>query len=91
MVPVSVQVVAADACDPSPRCRIDGVSVNGPHGPDWQLRGDLLVDLRAVKMTTGSERIYTLDLVCTDAAGLSGWGRENVRVPKSQGNGPKKP
>jgi DNA-binding beta-propeller fold protein YncE len=88
MVPVALGVVAADACDPSPRCRIEGITMSDPagkNGPDWQITGDLAAALRAAKSASNGDRIYTIQLGCTDAAGLWSPATATVRVPKSQG------
>jgi hypothetical protein len=93
MVPVTLIVTATDNCGGVPVCRITSVSSNEPinglgdgdMAPDWQIRGNLTVDLRSERSGTGNGRIYTINLNCVDAAGnLSSQRSVAVSVPKSQ-------
>lgn len=90
MKPVTVSVSAADVCDAAPPvCHLAGVASNEPvnglgdgdTAPDWQITGDLTVKLRSERSGTGSGRIYTLSLVCEDAAGNAAQGSATVEVP----------
>jgi feruloyl esterase len=95
MVPVAVGVTVTDACDAgvSNSCRIVSVTsnepVNGPDdgntSPDWQITGNLTLNLRAERSGTGSGRIYTVNVACTDASGNSSAAAAAVKVPLSQG------
>lgn len=92
LVPVSVSTQVADNCDAAVQCRIDGVTsnepINGPGdgntAPDWELSGPLAVSLRAERAGPLSGRVYTLGLVCTDAAGLEDTTSVDVTVPHDQ-------
>jgi len=92
MVTVSVSVDVSDQCDASPSCRISSVESNEPvdgegdgnTAPDWTITGDLTADLRAERSGTGSGRVYTVTVECTDAAGLTSTSSVDVLVPKSQ-------
>jgi hypothetical protein len=79
MVPVTVSVSVSDLCPVVPRCRIGSVDSNEPtdglgdgdQTPDWEITGNLAVDLRAERSGAGSGRVYTLAVECTDATGNS--------------------
>jgi hypothetical protein len=96
MVPVTVAVTATDICDPAAadRCKIISVSsnepVNGPGdgntSPDWQITGNLTVNLRAERSGPGDGRVYTLTIECTDASGNRSRTTATVTVAHDQGN-----
>jgi hypothetical protein len=89
MVPVTVKASVSDNCDPSPTCKIDVVSSNEPENglgdgdmsPDWRITGDLRLFLRAERSGTGSGRIYTIGVACTDACKNTSTRNVNVIVP----------
>lgn len=93
MVAVRVGVSASDVCDPTPSCHITSVSSNEPENglgdgdtsPDWQITGPLTVNLRAERSGTGSGRVYTIHVICTDHSGNSSTGSVDVTVPHSKG------
>jgi alpha-tubulin suppressor-like RCC1 family protein len=88
MVTVSVGVNAG-SCDLSSSCAIIAVNssepVNGQGdgdtSPDWNITGDLTVQLRAERSGSGPGRNYTLRIRCTDAAGNSAFANAIVNVP----------
>jgi hypothetical protein len=92
LVPVTVDVSVSDACDASPRCRIVSVASNEPvnglgdgdSAPDWQVTGERTLMLRAERSGRGSGRLYSVGLVCTDAAGNESRGSAAVTVPHDQ-------
>jgi len=92
MVPVNVNVLSSDNCDPKQFCRITSVSSNEPVNglgdgdsfPDWEIIGDLKVNLRAERSGTGRGRVYTITVTCRDASGNSTVGATNVTVPHVQ-------
>jgi hypothetical protein len=97
MVPVTVVASVSDNCDSAPVCQITAVSsnepVNGGDGdtaPDWELTGDLTVDLRAERAGSGNGRVYTLTVECRDAAHNSASKAITVTVPHDQGKKGKK-
>ena len=49
-------------------------------GPDWEITGDHTVNLRAEIPKKGVKRIYTVTIICTDAAGNSTTGTTDVVV-----------
>jgi len=93
MVPVTVAVSASDTCSAAPVCKITAVSSNEPvngtgdgdTAPDWQITGNLTVNLRAERAGTGNGRVYTVTVGCTDASGNSSAKTTVVTVPHDQG------
>jgi hypothetical protein len=91
LVDVSVSYSVVDAVDPAPRCTlsvtsnepIDGTG-DGDTAPDWIVLDTHRVQLRAERAGTGSGRVYTLGLTCSDASGSAATKSVTVRVPKSQ-------
>lgn len=89
MVKVTVAVIAADNCDTAPASRIIAVSSNEPDNglgdgdkaPDWEITGDLTVNLRAERSGTGNGRVYTLTVECKDSSGNSSTRNVEVLVP----------
>jgi hypothetical protein len=87
--------VTVKTCDSATwrNCQIFSVSSNEPVNDqgdgntdfDWQIKGPLTVDLRAERSGTGSGRIYTITVQCTDKNGNLARSAVKVTVPKSQG------
>jgi hypothetical protein len=93
MVPVRVRFTTQGNCKEGLSCKITSVSSNEPvnglgdgdTAPDWAITGDLSVNLRAERSGTGSGRVYTITLTCTDVLGNSSTGTANVTVPHDRG------
>jgi hypothetical protein len=93
MAPVTVAVSASDNCDTAPVCKITSVSSNEPENgrgdgdtaPDWEITGDLILNLRAERSGNGSGRIYTITVICSDTSGNTSLGTATVSVPHDQG------
>jgi hypothetical protein len=93
MVPVSVSVSTRDNCDAKPICGIAPITSNEPinglgdgdTAPDWEITGDLTVNLRAERSGTGIGRIYTIAITCTDTTGNPSVQNVVVTVPHDQG------
>ena len=91
MVPVKVNISASDNCG-DPVCSITSVGSNEPENglgdgdtaPDWEIKGDLTVNLRAERSGTGNGRIYMITTTCTDECGNSSVGTVNVTVSHDQ-------
>ena len=82
-VAVTTTVSVSDACGGSVHCQITSVASNEPvNGYDWVITGDLTVKLRAERSNRGNGRIYTITIVCTDAAGNSSTKAVTVTVPR---------
>jgi hypothetical protein len=76
LVPVSLAVVATDTVDPSPICKLTGITSTGSTADDFTITGDLAAKLRAI-----GGRTYTLTVTCKDAAGNSTSAAVAVDVP----------
>jgi hypothetical protein len=94
MVPVDITCVCEDICDIAPVSMIISVEssqpVNGKGDgntePDWEITGDLSVDLRAERAGNDKAgRIYTITVSCTDFSGNSSTATVDVIVPHDQG------
>jgi hypothetical protein len=92
MVAVTVSVEAADNCDASPVSKITAVESNEPvngkgdgnTSPDWEITGDLTLNLRTERSGKGTGRIYTITVECSDAVGNTTTGTVTVVVPKNK-------
>jgi len=90
MVPVVVSVSASDQCGGSVSCRIVNVTSNEPQdglgdgdtSPDWEITGDLTLNVRAERAGGGTGRVYTITIVCVDAAGNQTTSTVKVTVLK---------
>jgi hypothetical protein len=90
MIPVAVGVAVTDACDAAVANRwIVSVTSNEPANglndgntaPDYQITGDLALNLRAERSDTGSGRTYTVGVACADPSGNSSTNTVAVKVP----------
>ncbi len=92
MAPVTVSVETTDNCDSSPVSKIVAVESNEPEdgtgdgstSPDWEITGDLTLNLRAERSGSGTGRIYTITVQCGDASGNVTTGIVTVLVPKNK-------
>jgi Tol biopolymer transport system component len=90
MVPVTVTVDVSDGCG-SASCHIESVTSNEPDNGlgdgdtpnDISITGALTVGLRAERSGKGNGRIYTINLLCTDASGNETRKSIEVKVPKN--------
>ncbi len=93
MAQATVNVSASDNCGGNTLCKITSVSSNEPvnglgdgdTSPDWEIIGDLTLNLRAERSGKGSGRIYTMTVMCSDAAGNNSTGNVSVNVPHDRG------
>ncbi len=89
MIPVIINVITRDNCDPKPDSQIVKVSSNEPingtgdsnTSPDWEITGKLTLNLRAERSGTGNGRIYTVTVQCKDTAGNSVLRDIEILVP----------
>lgn len=94
LVDVTVTAEASDTNDPMPQCRIALVTANEPiQGPgsgstdyDWRITGPLTLELRAERSGSGTDRIYTVEVSCSDESGNEAAGSVRVLVPKGTNN-----
>ena len=83
LVDVAINMSVSDGCGGSVRCRITSVASSEPtDGDDWVVTGDLTLKLRAERSNKRTGRIYTITIVCTDAAGNSSTKTVTVTVPR---------
>jgi hypothetical protein len=91
MVPIVITPSASDACGGTVTCRIVSVTSNEPTsglgggdvGPnDWEVTGDLTLNLRAERWHKGTGRTYTIAVECTDVAGNRSTSTVTVTVPR---------
>jgi hypothetical protein len=68
MTPVVITANVADAVDSTPTTRIIGVTGSENIAGDWQITGDLTLQVRA-KATAKSGRVYTITVESRDDAG----------------------
>lgn len=93
LVQVTVTASASDTCSGTTACTITSVSSNEPvnglgdgdTAPDWVITGNLTVKLRAERSGTGTGRVYTITVQCTDASGNSSTKDVTVTVPHNRG------
>ena len=92
MVAVNVTAVVTDLVDASPFTHIIAVESNEPvngtddgnTAPDWQITGDLTLNLRAERSGIGTGRIYTITVESVDDFGNASTGTVTVAVPLNQ-------
>jgi probable HAF family extracellular repeat protein len=81
-VPVTVTVSATDNCDPAPVSKIISITANETVAAgDIQITGNLTASLAATRNGTGTGRIYTITVQCTDASGNASTKTVTVTVP----------
>src|SRR5262249_54367454 len=70
LVPVTVSVAATDNCGVA-SAKIVSVTSNESNGasPEWQITGDLTLQLRAQRNGDGSGRTYTITVEVSDLSG----------------------
>jgi hypothetical protein len=54
----------------------------GDIGPDWEITGDLTVNLRSERSPKGNGRVYTITVECTDRSGNATQSSVTVAVPR---------
>jgi hypothetical protein len=79
MVPVTIAASAADAVDTTPTTRIVSVTGSENVAGDWQITGDLTLQLRA-KRGGKASRVYTITVESRDDAGNVSTGTVTVTV-----------
>ena len=57
---------------------------DGDTAPDWEVTGDLTLNLRAERAATGTGRIYTITVESRDDFGNASTRTVTVTVPKSR-------
>ena len=90
---VTVSVDVSDNCDAAVECVVTSAESDEPingqgdgnTSPDWEITGDLTVDLRAERSGLGDGRVYTINLLCTDDSGNTSTSSVEVNVPHDKG------
>jgi hypothetical protein len=88
-----ITVDVTDICDANPTCRIVSVTSNEPANsvgdgntePDWEITGALTLNVRAERSGTGTGRVYTITVRCSDISGIASTTEVKVNVPHDQG------
>lgn len=82
MIDVTINYTATDSCGPV-TCKL-GVTSNEGTSADWQIIDAHHVRLRAERAGNGSERVYTITIICTDSSNNSSSQIVTVSVPHDQ-------
>jgi len=87
MTMVTVTPLVSDTCDTSPVCKIIRVTANEPiSAADWSITGPLSVNLAASRLGTGTGRVYTVAVQCTNHSNETANASVNVTVPHDMGH-----
>ncbi len=87
MVPIVLAPTVSDDSDSAPTCQITEVSNNestSSPGQSWTITDPLTLTLKAERNGSGTGRIYTITVTCTNSAGLSATRTATVQVPHDQ-------
>ena len=92
MIPVALAVSVSDVCDASASCHIKSVTSNEPingagdgnTSPDWVITGPLTLQLRPERAGSGTGRMYTITVECSDGVGNSSTKTVTVHVAHDQ-------
>jgi hypothetical protein len=85
MVPVTISAAATDICDPNPKIKIISVTSNETGADQYQITGDLTLNLQSERNGTGNGRVYTIVVQATDDSGNATTKSVMVTVPKGNG------
>ena len=83
-VPIGVAVTAADSVTAPPACAITSVWSNEAGQGQWQITGAFTLELLARRDGSGTGRMYTVGVECSDAAGNIAAASAVVLVPHDQ-------
>jgi hypothetical protein len=82
LVPVTISAAATDICDPSPEIKIISATSNEPGDGQYQITGDLTLDIQSERNGGGSGRVYTITVEARDASSNAITRSVTVTVPK---------
>jgi hypothetical protein len=83
---VTLTAVATDNCELTNRKILSITSNETSNRPErqWEITGDLTARLRASRLSSSRERIYTITVECTDHSGNTATKSVTVTVPRNQ-------
>jgi predicted outer membrane repeat protein len=82
MVPVTISVTATDICDPNPVSKIVAVTSNEPGDGQYEITGDLTLNVLSERNGGGTGRVYTITVQAVDKSGNATTKNVLVTVPK---------
>jgi predicted outer membrane repeat protein len=82
MVPVTLSVTATDICDPNPKSKIISVTSNEPGAGQYEITGDLTLNIQSERNGGGNGRVYTIVVQAKDDSGNTTTKSVTVTVPK---------
>ena len=82
MVAVTISAPTKDICDPNPKAKIISVSSNEPGTGQYEITGDLTLNVLSERNGNGNGRVYTIVVQASDAAGNTSTKSVTVTVPK---------
>jgi hypothetical protein len=93
MVPITLDVVVTNECEPATwkvlsvtSNEADDAHGSGHTAPDWKITGDHTVSLRAERAGPGNGRVYTITIQASNAGGNTVQTTVTVTVPHDQGH-----
>jgi len=84
MIPVALTASATDASGVA-STKIISVTSNESGSGQWQITGDMTVNLQADRNGNGSGRLYTVTVQCKDSLNNAATKAVTIRVPHDQG------
>jgi predicted outer membrane repeat protein len=82
MMPVTISVAATDICDPNPSSKIIAVTSNEPGPGQYEITGNLTLNVQSERNGAGNGRVYTITVQASDASGNATTRDVTVSVPK---------
>jgi hypothetical protein len=82
MVPIAISAAATDICDPNPQSKIISVTSNEAGAGQYQITGDLTLNVQSDRDGGGTGRIYTIVVEARDVSGNASAKSVTVTVPK---------
>jgi hypothetical protein len=82
MVPIAISAAATDICDPNPQSKIISVTSNEPGAGQYQITGNLTLNVQSDRNGGGNGRIYTIVVEARDVSGNASAKSVTVTVPK---------
>jgi hypothetical protein len=81
---ISIKIEPFDVVDPAPRCAVTDVTANEPiDESDWRIAGETEVYVNGKSGKAGN-RVYTVNVSCTDESRNTSAGNTNVTVSETE-------